>query len=315
MGASFTNTDGLRATPRPPKPLALTPTFGRSLPSVIRPLAILAAVLCLSACLGDPRAHLEKARDLTYQRQPAEALREYEETMSLLQKKDLRRVRSILIPALKGAGDLCYLEVKNYPKAVEYYRALTSKYPNAPETQDARANLSDIYRLLGDRRAAVAELAAIVQALPGSPEVDHYQYLTAKEYFDLGDYDQAILEAQVLLDRYPKSANAADAQMLIAAALALQGQRDKAVEAYQQVAQRWPGTEFVARAQFEQAKVLVELDQEKRAIDLLVEALETHPDPKGVQMEIARLRKRLASRRVPAAGDRHAGFPEWYSGN
>lgn len=275
-------------------------------------LAIAAlAAACLTACLGDPKAHLEKARDLSFQRQPSDALREYEEVLSLLGNKDPRRVRSILIPALKGAGDLCYLEVKNYPKAVEYYRALASKYPSAPETLDARANLSDIYRLLGDRRSAVAELAAIVQGFPDSPEIDHYQYLTAKDYFDLGDYDQAIMEARLLQDRYPKSQHLGDAQMLIGAALLLQGQREKAVETYQRVAKRWPGTEMVARAQVEQAKVLVDMEQEDRAIELLVKALETHPDPKGVQMEIARLRKRIASRRVPDG--KRESFPEWFT--
>jgi len=91
----------------------------------------------LAGCLGDPAAHLERARQLSFQRQPAEALAQYEESLSLLSKKDPQRVRELLVPALKGAGDLCYLELRKFPKAVEYYRQLANHFPGTAPTATA----------------------------------------------------------------------------------------------------------------------------------------------------------------------------------
>jgi TolA-binding protein len=279
-----------------------------------RARALAAALALLSACVGDPGQHLDRARELAFQRQPAEAMREYEEVLSLLAKKDPQKTRALYLPALKGAGDLCYLELKRPGRAIELYRRLTHHFPEAPETLDARANLADLFRSQGDRRAAVAELAAIIQAFPDSPELDRFQYQAVKDYFDLKDYDQVQVEARLLESRWPQSGYAAEAQMLVAATLFLQGQKERAIEAFEQVAHRWPASDLAPRARFEEAKILAELGKEEKAVDLLVEVLRSHPDPRGVQAEIARLRKRLAIRRVPAEADRALVWPEFYGG-
>lgn len=262
-------------------------------------------VILLASCVGDPAVHLEKAHELTFRRQPAEALKEYTEVLSLLSKKDPQKVRKVLIPALKGAGDLCYLELKRYPRAIEHYRALANHFPDADETLEARSALSDIYRALGDRRMAVAELTALVQAFPNRSGIDRYQYAAIHGYLELGDYDQVGLEARALQARYPSSPFAVQAQMLIAESLALQGQRQRAIDAFEQVVRRWPTHELAPQALVEEAKVLGELGQDERAVEVLVEALRSHPNPKGVQAEIARLRKRIAKRRAPG-NYRHA---------
>jgi TolA-binding protein len=270
---------------------------------------LLVLLLALSACPADPARHLEKARELSFQRQPEEALREYEEVLSLLAKKDGSKARALLVPALKGAGDLCYLELKKVQRAVELYQTLVRRFPDVPEALDARANLADILRSAGDRRGAVAELSSIVQSFPDAPEVDRYLYAAAKDYFDLGDYNQAIVEARALQRRYPESIHVADSQMLIATALSLQGDPEKAIEAYSELIDRWPDSELASRARFEQAKVLAELEREQEAVEVLVEALRTHPSPKTIQLEIARMRKRLAVRRLPEKPAQSAFWP------
>ncbi len=271
------------------------------------------ALALLSACLGDPHRHFERARELAFQRQPAGALREYEEVLSLIAKKDPSQVRALLVPALKGAGDLCYLELKQPERAVEFYKSLNHRFPDAKEAFDAHANLAELFRSLGDRRAAVAELTAIVQDFPDSPDLDQYQYQATKDYFDLKDYDQVQLEARLIQSRWPKSTYAVEAQMLVAAALSLQGQKEKSIEAYEQIGRGWPESDLAPRARFEEAKVWSELGKEERAVEVLVEALKTHPDPRVVKAEIARLRKRLA-RRVPGSTDRALVWPEFYGG-
>jgi TolA-binding protein len=87
--------------------------------------------------------------------------------------------------------------------------------------------------------------------------------------------------------------------MLVASALSLQADHGKAIEAYAELARRWPDSELAPQARFEQAKVLSSLERESEAVEVLVEALRTHPSPKAVQLEILRLRKKLALRRMP----------------
>lgn len=276
-----------------------------------RPAPLLALLLALCACPADPATHLERALELSFQRRPEEALREYEEVLSLLAKKDGSKARGLLVPALKGAGDLCYLELKQVPRAVEHYQTLVRRFPDAPEALDARANLADILRAAGDRRGAVAELASIVQSFPNAPEVDRYLYAAIKDYFELGDYSQAIVEARALQRRYPDSPRGADAQMLVATALSLQGEPERAIEAYEELVRRWPDSAIAPQARFEQAKVLADLEREQEAVEVLVEALKTHPSPKALQLEIARLRKRLAVRRLP---EKPAQSAFWHGG-
>jgi TolA-binding protein len=204
------------------------------------------------------------------------------------------------------------LELKLYPRAIEYYRTLANHYPDADETLEARSALSDIYRTLGDRRAAVAELTALVQSFPKGMEVDRYQYQAVKGYFELADYDQVLVEARVLQERYPDSRYAVEVQMLVCEALALQGQRQRSLDAYAQLVRRWPNDELVPQALFEQAKVYSEMGQDEKAVEVLVVALKSHPNPKGVQAEIARLRKRLATRRVPEKFDHADAWPEFH---
>ena len=109
-----------------------------------------------------------------------------------------------------------------------------------------------------------------------------------------------MVETQLLQDRYPNSPYADDSQMLIAAAYAFQGQREKAVEAYELLVKRWPDGDLAPRALVEEAKLFSDAGEHEKAIEVLVRALKAHPDPKTLQSEIARLRKKLAQLRGPS---------------
>jgi TolA-binding protein len=267
----------------------------------MRGLFLLAPALSLlSSCVESPAVHLEKAQALTYQRKPTEALRAYDEVLSLLARKEGGRAVEQRVTALLAAGDLCYLELKQYARAAEYYRSLVDRHPQAPEALKAREHRSEIFRThFHDRRAAVAELSAIVQTFPKHPGVDRFQYRAAKDYFDLGDFNQAIVESRVLHGRYPNSPFGDDAHLLIAESFAFLGQREKALEGHAALARGWPSSDLLARSNFEAAKLHSEAGAYEPAIEALVESLKTHPDPKAVQHEIGRLRKRLASLRAP----------------
>ncbi len=265
-----------------------------------------------TGCLRDPRSHLDHARRLAYEKRYTAALAEYEEVLSIAAKKQPTQVRSLLLPALLGAGDLCHLELGETTKAIDYYRELLALFPDSNEALPARSSLANIYRSLGEKRSAVAQLVALVQSFPSDKEADSFQYQIAKDYFDLRDYDQAIIEAKMLQERYRQSVFADDSQMLIASALLQLGRNEQAAEAFAAVARGWPESEAVPSALCEEARIIAELGQEERAVTILIEALATHPNPQSVQGQISRLRQRIALRRTAKLASSAAAFPEWH---
>lgn len=268
-------------------------------PATRSTLLLICAALWLTACPADPAEHFENAQQLTYQRLYKEALAEYVEVLSLVAKKESDRARELRMKALKAAGDICHFELRDQSRAVEYYRSLLASFPEHPTAIEVRANLASIYRSVGDLRSAVAELAAIVHTFPDHEDAHRYQYLAAKDYFELRDWEQVVVEANLLAERYPDSEYVDDAQLLVASSWVLQGQRQRALQAYDEFLERWPDGELAPRAMFEQARLYAEDEKLEESVELLLKALKTHPTPKLVQAEIARIRRRIATLRIP----------------
>jgi len=142
--------------------------------------------------------------------------------------------------------------------------------------------------------------------------VDRYRYQAVQDYFELADYDQVLVETRALQERFPDSPYAVQAQLMVAESLVLQGQRPRAIQAYETLLHRWPDDPLAPQARVEQARVLYEDGQTERAIEVLVEALKTHPNPRSVQMEIVRLRKKLALLRTPDHFPHAYAWPEFH---
>jgi tetratricopeptide (TPR) repeat protein len=276
----------------------------------------LAALCLLLAChRNEVRDDLEHARDAVYAHHPNEALRFYHAALEGLEKDDSAEAQVYRARALRGAGDIYYLELKDYKRAVEAYRELVQLCPEAPETLGARVHLADLLRReFHDLRGAIAVLNDALARNP--PQSAELAYQVATFYFELGDYPQCELESQKLTQKYETSAYVDDALMLKAQAIAMmEGRRADAARAYQELVDRFPDSELQPHALFEIGKLKADTGDTEGAIETWVQCLKRHPEPQVVQAVIARVRKQMRSTAPVAVGDAAKAFDRDVPGN
>lgn len=266
----------------------------------------LAAGSCL-ACRSQA-GRLEEANTLRHQGDAKGALERYKAILADLGDGVLAGdAAAIRWKALKGAGDVSYLELGDYTGAISYYRRIISLYPGTAEARDARVAIGDIYReRFHDNLAAIAQYADV--AASDAPEAPRYQLEVAKAYLELKNYRQVRTEARILLDRWPNHALAEDAQLLNAQAWVLEKRPEEALSAFQALVDRRPRAEILARALEGQAHIHAQAARFDRAIELYEQALPIHPNPDAIRTNLAAVRDRRAKAAPVKPGDRTAAF-------
>lgn len=252
--------------------------------------------------------HLDRARDLAFHQDFKAALSEYETAMVELGRDETTAAKEMRAAALRSAADLCYLHLTDYVKAAQLYRDLSERYPDRPETFEARANLADILRdHFDDKRGALAQLGALVQSFPNHLGTDEYQYQAAQDYFALRDYAQAETEIKQFLVKYKGSPLRGDAELLLASAVAYQGRRPEALELYAKITQNRPGPD-AGRAHLEVARLHEDVGDLEKAEGELQLALKDYPEPKVVTVALSRVKRRIALRKPVDIKDHGAIF-------
>ena len=271
--------------------------------------ALLLVVVSFSACnRRDVRGHLERAQDAVLAHKPNEALQWYHAALESLERDEGLEAQVFRARALRGAGDVYYLELKDYRHAVQTYRELVQLCPEAPETLRARLHLADLLRHeFRDLRGAIAVINDALSRRP--PQSAELLYQVAALYFELGDYRQSELESIKVIQKYETSTFVDDAMMLKAQAVSMmEGRRADALTYYQELVDRFPDSELTAHALFEMGKLSSEGGNLEQAIETWVESLKKHPDPKVVQNAIAVARKQLLTSTPTGIGNAVKAF-------
>jgi tetratricopeptide (TPR) repeat protein len=273
-------------------------------------LALLLAAALAAPVLGcrSQARRLEEANTLRHQGNPGGALENYKIILAALGDGGLSAEKdAIRSKALKGAGDVSYLELGDYMGAISYYRRIISLHPGTPEAREARIAIGDIYReRFKDHLAAIAQYADVAGS--DAPEAPQYQLEVAKAYMELENYRQARTEARILLDRWPKHALAEDAQLLNAQAWVLENRSEEALSAFQALVERRPRNEVLARALEGQAHIHAQANRFDRAIELYERALPIHPNPDAIRTNLAAVRDRRSKAMPAKLGDKAAAF-------
>ncbi len=271
---------------------------------------LLAAALLAAAgagCRSQARL-LEEANTLRHEGHPKAALEKYKAILADLGDGELSTEKdAIRSKAMKGAGDVSYLELGDYMGAISYYRRIISLHPGTPEAREARIAIGDIYReRFKDYLAAIAQYADVAGS--NAPEAPQYQLEVAKAYLELKNYRQARTEARILLDRWPQHTLAEDAQLLNAQAWVLEKRPEEALSAFDALVQRHPRNEILARALEGEAHLQAQANKFDRALELYERALPIHPNPDAIRTNIAAVRERRAKAMPATPGDRAAAF-------
>ncbi len=270
----------------------------------------LGALLCFAAlgCGSAAQDRLTQARDALFERKPEEALLHYHQVLESLGSDVSGSAQGLRARALKGAGDVYYLELRKPAEAAEQYRTLIASCPDAPEALEARVQLAQILRYhFSDVRGAIAELSG---AMARSPlQAAELGYQVAKLYFEIGDYAQCEREAAGVAKRYPTSGQSVEALLLRAEALAMrESRRAEAISGLEELIARYPQSELQPHALYELGKLHAEAGEPEAAIAAWLEALKRHPEPTLVLGSIARARRWLSETTPARIDDRASAF-------
>jgi tetratricopeptide (TPR) repeat protein len=266
------------------------------------------AILCggTVAC-GGPARRLEQARDLALSGHARAALLEARAVLFSLGEKD-PKTDDVRRGALKLAGDLCALHLDDAKCAAREYRELVKRYPEAPESFEARARLGDLDLRLGDVKGAIEAFRDQVAAAPDRPGADLAQLKVARALVELGDLDGARRAVSELQSRWPRSALAPQAALLSASTHHLDNHHADAVRAYRAVSELYKGTQAGADALFEMGNCLTEQGQDDNAVKAFTAALSRHKEPEVVQFALERAQRRLLLSRTVDPRDHAAVF-------
>jgi len=274
------------------------------------PAAALLALTLLAAAGGcrSQARKLEAAHTLRHGGDAKGALAQYKSILADLGDGPLSGERAaIRWKALKGAGDVSYLELGDYMGAISYYRRIISLYPGTAEARGARIAIGDIYReRFKDHLAAIAQYSDVASS--DAPEAPQYQLEVCRAYFELKNYRQVRTEARILLDRWPTHALAEEAQLLHAQSWVLEKRPEEALSAFQALIDRRPREELLARALEGQAHIHAQANRFDRAIELYERALPMHPNPDAIRTNLAAVRGRRVKAMPDAPGDRASAF-------
>ena len=261
----------------------------------------------LLACSGAAR-RLDDANAARRAGRPGDAIAGYQAVIAELGDGRLpEREAALRLKALRGAGDVAYLELGDFTQAVSYYRRIVALYPGSEDAWKARALTGDIYlQRFADPMGAIAQWADIAQG--DAPEAAAYQLKVASAYLDLRNFQQARTEARVLRERWPASDLADEGQLLTAQAWAFEKRPDEAQRAFQALLDGRPRPELRARALEGQAGLAADNGQLERALALYEQALDGHPRPDTIRLAIAKVKARRERARSSAPGDRATAF-------
>ena len=271
------------------------------------------AVGCLGAVgCGGPARRLEQARDLALSGHARAAFVEAKAILFSLPKERggsdaLRR------GALKLAGDLCALHLDDPRCAAREYRELVKRFPDSPESFEARARLGDLDLRLGNTKAAIEAFRDQVAAAPGRAGADAAQLKIARALLDLGEHAEARAAVAELLARWPKSPLRPAAALLSASSFHLDSHHADAIKAYKAVSERFAGTPQSAEALFEAGNCLVEQGDDEKAVPAFTAALAQHREPEVVQFALDRAQRRLQLARSVDPKNHAAVFDRSYA--
>lgn len=133
-------------------------------------------------------------------------------------------------------GD-CYVSMRNYSKAREYYNQLIKSRAN---NQDyALFQLGIILGLEGNEQAKINTLMSVVDKFPSSNYADDVAFEIPYTYFTMGAYDQAIEGLKLMIERYPRSSYVPRALMTIGLVHYNNGESEEAMRYFQKVVEQY----------------------------------------------------------------------------
>ena len=173
------------------------------------------------------------------------------------------------------AGNVYYLNLKQFDRAAEHYIRLIEDFPRFREAELVYQRLAECYTQSKRIREAISEYENLIKAFPDSPNRRKVRLQIADLYYD-NDKSQSLMEYQKVLRDAPYDDLSEKAYLRIGGIRFIRNEYEQAVPAYQAVAEKSkdPGIKRDARDHL--SYCLESSGNYDQAVKILEE---TEPDP------------------------------------
>jgi len=255
-------------------------------------ILISALMFHLTACDRSGGEAYKKGEELWEAEKYSEAVAQYEKVVSDYPKGHLAT------DALYQIGNINYLNLRDYWKAIEAYRSLVEMSPGSPFSPDAQRKVADIYKdKFGDLKGAIAEYQRFIKVFP--KEADKAIYQMAQCYVLLKEFGKGREQYENILKEHPDIDYADDVHYQIANSYYLEGKTGEAIKEFEELLEEFPDSRFAADASFEIALAKEEDGNLLEALSILEFLRGTYHDERVLELRIKGIQERIAAKKKP----------------
>jgi len=156
---------------------------------------------------------------------------------------------------------LIYINLKNTPKAMTYYKKVLEEYPDTPEADNALAGIENIYLEQNNAQGYFDYIATLgIDSRKSADEKEQMLFSAGEQLFLSGSYNEALKSLRTLLAQYPDGAKSAQVHFYIAESLLRSGKEEEAADEYLTVIHTGSGS-FVEQATLQYARISYRLEK------------------------------------------------------
>jgi tetratricopeptide (TPR) repeat protein len=215
--------------------------------------------------------------------------------LSHLEKIIIRSPHSKLgIEAAREAARLTFYEIKDFPKAAQFYQQIVVNSDSAEDRMNAQKQIVSIYfDHLTDYQKSVVEINRLVVMLTDPRERNEYKMKLARAYYYQNNFTQAENEAEEFLRGNPPSDQRFDMIFLKGNIELAKKDLPAATEVFKTLLRDYPERALKDNVGLTLSVCYEEMKDFKSAIEVLEKIKASHPMPEYIDIRIKRLRERL----------------------
>lgn len=257
-------------------------------------LIFLVGLLGLSACSSQEKADFARAKRAVGKSHFQEALKSFDRVIKRDSGSDL------VLESAREAARVSFYDLKDYKRAIEYYRYLVLHSPEPQERMQSQKTVATIYfDNLQNYAAAIDEFSKLIEMPHNDLEGYQYRLSMARAYYYMGNYFQALSEADAILAKKTDENIRFAAMTLKGDILVAQKDFNKAVTIFQTVMQEDPEKAMKEGVGLTLAGCYEENGDYKSAIKVLEGYRNKYNPPEYIELRIKRLQER--QRNAPGA--------------
>ncbi len=206
-----------------------------------------------------------------------------------------------------------FLDKKDYLKAIETFRTITTNFPGSDLVDDAQYGLAEAYFRSGEYSTAISEYEKLIREYPLSGFVERAQFRIGECYLrrslppqlDQEETYRALDKFNRFIQEYPSSALVPQARQKILECRTKLAQKaylngrlyaklkafDAALYYYQKVVDQFGDTKWFAQAEFEIGEILLKEGKKDLALDAFQRVLTRSSDEKLKKKAAQRIKK------------------------